>query len=309
MAETKKTTTAAKKPAAASSAKKPAAAPAKKPAASTATKKTPGASVSKASPAKKSNGKIYSTEGAAGKRVAAIIFWVLAVFCELVAIMNLSGKWYLPNFIDALPDNYMLYLIIFLVLDLIFLIIGSQFWKQANHIDPPSEKNKVLFFLQNQMGMIMAIVCFVPFIIMLLRNDKNNQGIKLDKKERNIVLAVAIATLLIGGLVSADWNPISEEEKTEAIIEHEMGDIYVTQYGHCYHYYDDCQSLTKSSPMVVTEMDWFQDMLGENEEISAIEAAINKGYTKSCSFCQKHFDAALEEAGEILEEVEEEIAE
>ena len=120
----------------------------------------------------KAPAKNYSTKGATGKRVAAICFWLLAVACELVAIMNLTGKWYLPEYFSGLPDNYLLYLIAFLVLDLIFLIIGSQFWKNANHIDPASEKNKVAFFLQNQMGLIMSIICFVPFIVMLLKNDK-----------------------------------------------------------------------------------------------------------------------------------------
>ena len=34
--------------------------------------------------------KNYSTKGATGKRVAAICFWLVAVGCELVAIMNLT---------------------------------------------------------------------------------------------------------------------------------------------------------------------------------------------------------------------------
>ena len=230
--------------------------------------------------------KNYSTKGATGKRVAAICFWILAVACELVAIMNLTGKWYLPEYFSGLPDNYLIYLIIFLVLDLIFLIIGSQFWKNANHIDPASEKNKVAFFLQNQMGLIMSIICFVPFIVMLLKNDKEGT-LKLSKKNKTIVLVVAIVALVLGGLLSVDWDPISSEEKTAAIAAHGTDTIYVTPYGHCYHYYDDCQSLTRSTPILVNTMDGFGAA-----GMSEIEFAIDHNYTKLCSFCAKR-------AGEI----------
>lgn len=229
---------------------------------------------------KKTVEKNYSTEGATGKRVAAICFWILAVGCELVAIMNLSGKWYLPEIFSGLPDNYMLYLIIFLVLDLIFLIVGSSFWKKANRIDPASKENKVAFFFQNQMGLIMSIICFVPFIIMLLKSDKEG-NIKLNKKQKAIVLTVSIVALLIGSLVSIDWDPISSEEKSAAIAEHGKDAIYVTQYGHCYHYYEDCQSLANSTSVKeVGSEDWYDSSMSE------IESAINNGYTKLCSFCE-----------------------
>ena len=229
--------------------------------------------------------KNYSTKGATGKRVAAICFWLVAVGCELVAIMNLTGKWYLPEYFAGLPDNKMIYLIAFLVLDLIFLIIGSQFWKNANHIDPASEKNKVAFFLQNQMGLIMSIVCFVPFIVMLLKSDKEGT-LALSKKNKTIVLVVAIVALVLGGLLSVDWDPISAEEKTEAIANHGTDTIYVTPYGHCYHYYADCQSLTRSNPYLVKDAAWYDPAMSE------IECAIDHNYTKLCSFCAK-------QAGEI----------
>ena len=223
--------------------------------------------------------KNYSTEGATGKRVAAICFWVLAVACELVAIMNLTGKWYLPTLIAGLPDNPIIYLIAFLVLDLIFLIIGSQFWKKANHIDPASKENKVKFFLQNQMGLIMSIICFVPFIVMLLKTDKEGT-LAIGKKHKTIVLVIAVVALLLGGLLSVDWDPISSEEKTAAIANHGTDTIYVTPYGHCYHYYADCQSLTRSNPYLVKEAQWYEGGI-------EIEEAINHGYTKLCSFCAR----------------------
>ncbi len=212
---------------------------------------------------------------ATGKRVLAIFFWVLALGCELVAFMNLSGKWYLPELIPALPDNYLLYLIIFLVLDLIFLIIGSQIWKQANRLDPASKSNKVAFFLQNQMGLIVAIACFVPFIIKLFAG----KDVKLDGKQKTIVGVVACAALLIGGLASVDWNPISVEDK-QAAIDTIEDQVYTTAYGHCYHTHEDCQSI-KNSTNLNDPMD--------------VKDAIEAGYTKYCSYCEKQDNVTPEE--------------
>ncbi len=212
---------------------------------------------------------------ATGKRVVAIIFWVLALACELVAFMNLSGKWYLPDFIAALPDNYLLYLIIFLVLDLIFLIIGSQFWKQANRLDPASKQNKVAFFLQNQMGLIVAIACFVPFIIKLFAG----KDVKLEGKQKTIVAVVACAALLIGGLASVDWNPISVEDK-QAAIDTIDDQVYTTAFGHCYHTNADCQSIRNSTNL--------------NDPMD-VKDAIEAGYTKFCAYCEKADNAVPQE--------------
>ncbi len=219
---------------------------------------------------------------AAGKRVLAIVFWVLALGCELVAFMNLSGKWYLPNLIPALPDNYLLYLIIFLVLDLIFLIIGSQIWKQANRLDPASKENKVAFFLQNQMGLIVAIACFVPFIIKLFAG----KDLKIDGKQKTIVAVVACAALLVGGLASVDWNPISAEEKIAAQEEIE-GAVIVTQFGHCYHTNPDCQSIRNSANQITSDENLTNQPEGWTSDgvISVVEA-IDGGWTKLCSYCQ-----------------------
>ena len=52
---------------------------------------------------------------------------------------------------------------------IICLIIGSLLWKKANHIDPASEKNKVKFFLWNNMGLIVAVFAFVPVLCRHLR--------------------------------------------------------------------------------------------------------------------------------------------
>ncbi|MBQ5945415.1 hypothetical protein IJL65_03315 [bacterium] len=134
------------------------------------------------------------------KRVRAIICWVLAIACEVIAILKLAEviNWFSGLSIEA-------FLIIFILLDLIFVIIGSQLWKKANHIDPASEKNKVKFWLWNNLGTVVSIVAFLPLIILIF-TDK-----KLDKKSKGIIGGVAIAALALAGLTSYDWNPVSME--------------------------------------------------------------------------------------------------
>lgn len=56
--------------------------------------------------------------------------------------------------------------------DGITAIIGSLLWKQANRLDPASEKDKFRFFVQNQLGLLITIVAFFPLVLLIL-TDKN----------------------------------------------------------------------------------------------------------------------------------------
>ena len=197
---------------------------------------------------------------AKGLRIGAVILWVAAVAFELVAVFTLFGK------INITFMNTLTWIIILIVLDLVCVIIGSQLWKKANHIDPASKKNKTKFWLWNNMGLIVAIFAFVPLIILLLTNKD------LDKKTRNIAVIAACAALLIGGAASIDYNPVSAEEKevAEANI---SGQVTWTQYGKVYHiYYSDeewCQHLNNSDTVVV----------------GTVEEAIAAGKTRLCKTC------------------------
>lgn len=73
-------------------------------------------------------------KSATGKRVAAVILWVLALAAEVGAILMLNGIWYIKE------EQKMYWLIGALVVDLILVIIGSQLWKKANRLDPASQQ-------------------------------------------------------------------------------------------------------------------------------------------------------------------------
>ena len=196
---------------------------------------------------------------AKGKRTVAVVLWVVAIVFEVLALLVVLGKLDLK----FIPTLYQL--IAFLVLDLACVIVGAQFWKKANRIDPASEKNKLKFWLWNNMGVIACVVAFVPIIILMLTNKE------LDKKTKSIAVVVAVIALLIGGVCSYDFNPVSEEQQQAAISAVE-GDVFWAPFGKVYHTHDDCQALNQSDTLTY----------------GTVEQAIAANRTRLCSFCAKN---------------------
>ena len=220
---------------------------------------------------------------ATGLRIGAIVLWLLAIGFEVLAVLVTFGKLDL-KFMPTLWQ-----MIAFLVLDLICVIIGSQLWKKANHIKPASEKNKAKFWLWNNMGLIVTVIAFVPFIVLLLTN-KN-----ADKKMKIVGTVAAVIMLLIGGLLGYDWNPVSQEMKEEA--EAAIGSntlVYWTNTsgGTVYHTHEDCQHLDRTEELVRGN----------------VEQAIAANRVRLCKTCAKKdniVNPTFVEEG-VEEEVEEE---
>ena len=222
---------------------------------------------------------------AAGYRIGAIVLWLLAITCEILAILALT-KNFTIRFTQNGNTNMLILLIGLIVLDFIFAVVAAQLWKRANRIKPMSEKNKFLFYLWNELGVIMACICFIPLIILLLKNNK------LDKKTKTLVTIIAAVALLIAGVASADFNPVSAEQKAEA--ESTItDDVYWTTFGHKYHMDLDCQAIVNSSTV-------YQGTVTE---------AIESGRSTLCSFCAKrHADELDLDALNVEKGVEEELA-
>lgn len=198
-----------------------------------------------------------------GLRIGAIVLWVLAIGFEILALLVAVEK-FAPKFLDAVP--LWVPVIVLLVLDLICLIIGSQLWKKANHINPMSEKNKALFWLWNNLGLVVAVLAFVPFIILLATNKD------ADPKIKKIGAIAAVVALLIGGVASYDFNPVSAEQK-EAAMEAITTTVFWTntRSGKAYHTHDDCQTLNQTDELVA----------------GTVEQAIAANRVKLCYFCAK----------------------
>ena len=207
-----------------------------------------------------------------GLRIGAVVLWLLAIVCEVFAIMAIM-QYFIPPF----GMSPLVFLIIMIVLDLAFAILAAQLWKKANHIKPMSEKRgKFLFYLWNELGVIMACICFIPLIVLLLKSDK------LDKKTKTIAAIIAAVALLITGAASADYHPISAEQKDEA--ESQInGDVYWTQFGHKYHLkYNgdpDAEQVAVDCPYIRESSSVYKGSVTE---------AIESGRTAICSYCAAH---------------------
>jgi len=197
-------------------------------------------------------------KGQASKfRMYAIILWILAFIAQIV------GIWFLSKY-APLTTGQRIGLIAILAVDLVLLIFGSSFWKKANRFNPPS-KASALFGIQSQMGVIMAVVCFLPVIIMAII------------KKEYIVTAIAALFMVGGGLASADFNPASQEEYAEQITEVEtltgQDFVYWTKSGTKFHLYNDCRYINTSKTTEIFEG-------------TVADARHEKNITELCSACK-----------------------
>ncbi len=199
-------------------------------------------------------------------RIVAFILWAVAIACEVIAILLINEKIKLPFFSthDDVRIALWIPLAIFVVIDLACCIIAGFLWKKSNRLAPfKKNNNKFLFYVLSQLGSIMAVICFLPLIILILTN-KN-----LDKKTKTFGTVLAAVALVIAFLLGWDFNPISQEEKAAAM-QTITDDVYWSQYGRKYHLYDDCQTIRSS------------DLL-----TGSVQDAIDNGRESLCAFCAK----------------------
>jgi hypothetical protein len=185
------------------------------------------------------NQKVWKpTEEAKGKatqlRLFAALLWVGAITAQVAAIIMLRKQ----------GENFMAWVIGLIVVDLILAILGSILWKKSNRLDPASEKNGFLFFMQSQLGLVVAVIAFLPLVIVILTN-KNISG-----KQKAILGSIAGIAMVIAGISGADFNPPSIEKYTEEtnLVEALTGanNVYYTKGGGKYHVYEDCYTIKNS---------------------------------------------------------------
>lgn len=156
-------------------------------------------------------------------RIIAIVLWVLAIAGEVFTIF-----WVLKQ--D--PINMVLLIGAIVVIG-ILAIVGSLLWKRANVLDPASKKDPVRFFIQNQLGAILAIIAFLPLIILIFLNKD------MDGQQKTIAGVVGIVVMVAVSLFGASFNPPSVEqyaEETALVIQYTGQDlVFWTKAGKVYH--------------------------------------------------------------------------
>ncbi|MFS0912478.1 hypothetical protein AB3M89_11850 [Microbacterium sp. 179-I 3D2 NHS] len=124
-------------------------------------------------------------------------------------------------------------------------ITGSVLWKKANRLDPARKSDTVRFFVQNQLGAIIAVVAFLPLIILVFLNKDMDKGQKTTAGIVGIVLA-ALAVVL-----GIDFDPPSVEQYTadqSAVIQLLGKDEVVwVDGGEVYHVCDEVSAIQTGS--------------------------------------------------------------
>lgn len=210
-------------------------------------------------------------------RVFAWVAWILAIGVQAFAIF-----WILKQ----VPVNMWL-LIGAIVVTGVLSVAGSLCWKQANRLDPASERDKVKFFIQNQLGAIMSIVSFLPLIIMIFLN-KNMSG-----KQKALAGGIGIVVLLIAAAFGVSYQSPSQEQYAAEtnIIEQLTGqdEVFWTKSGGVFHVCDAVPDVNKESKdgtiyrgTVAAAHEAGKDRLTLKWESEA---------TKYCGFTQEQVDA------------------
>ena len=260
----------AKKAEPAEEAKEPAKkAPAKK--AEPAEAKKPSAAALKAALAQMEEQETGKKKNTVLLRVLSFVMWALAIVAMYLpqigelelpfgAMRMLVLKNYTPMIID-------------IVVAVALCIGAALLWKKANHIHPVKSHNKIVQFIWNQLGLLMAfLIFFVIGLVLILKNDK------LDAKTKRIAIAaLAVITLLVGG-VSADYHPVTQDEVNKVTQEFNIDaqapdGCFWTTYGRKYHLYGDCQALSNTS--------------AENLHQTSLQEAWENNRGELCSFCAK----------------------
>jgi hypothetical protein len=215
-------------------------------------------------------------------RIFAGLSWLGALVSQGFAIWYLIKASGLVTFKIWIP-------IVAIVIDLALALLGGYLWKKSNRLNPPSEKNKFLFYLQSQLGVIVAMIAFIPLIVFVLTN-KN-----IDKKTKGIIGGVAAVALLIAGLGSADFSPVSSEDyaiQSSFVTELTGKDYaYAAPNSEKYHLYEDCQYLKNSKEI-------FQGTIAELHEHSS---KVGTGIDDLCSVCEKRL---AKEKGMTVDQIE-----
>ena len=156
-------------------------------------------------------------------RIVAAVLWAVAIGLELFTIF-----WVLRQ------DPIVMWLLIVMIVVIgAFALGGSLIWKKANRLDPASREDKVRFFVQNQLGVIITVIAFLPLIVLIFLNKD------MDGKQKGIAGTIAIVIAAAVGLASADWNPPSVEQySVETNVVKELtgkDEVFYTKGGKVFH--------------------------------------------------------------------------
>lgn len=199
-------------------------------------------------------------------RWIALGLWVLAIATEAVGIFWLlrqrvyvgedgtlvrdpdTGLLEEQGVTATFPQWAFITLIVLLVVIAALSIGGSLLWKKANRLDPAKKSDTVKFFVQNQLGVIIAIIAFVPLIILIFLNKDMDKG----QKTTAGIIGIALAALAV--VFGIDFDPPSVEQYTadQSAVIQLLGEdeVFWVDGGQVYHVCDEVSDIQTGSEIV-----------------------------------------------------------
>ncbi len=196
-------------------------------------------------------------------RWIAGVLWALAIIGEAVGIFWLlrqrefvgedgtlvrdpdTGLLQEQGVTAQFPQWAFIALLVLLVVIAALSITGSVLWKKANRLDPARKSDKTRFFVQNQLGAIIAVVAFLPLIILIFLNKDMDKG----QKTTAGIVGIALAALAV--VLGIDFDPPSVEQYTadqSAVIQLLGKDEVVwVDGGEVYHVCDEVSAIQTGS--------------------------------------------------------------
>ncbi|MGF3055572.1 hypothetical protein [Microbacterium sp. YY-01] len=213
-------------------------------------------------------------------RWIAAALWVVAIAGEAFAIF-----WLLRQ--DPFTTALLITLIALIVVIGALAVGGALLWKKANDLDPASRKEPVRFWVQNQLGVIIAIIAFLPLIILIFTN-KN-----MDGKQKAIAGSIGVVVAVAAALLSADWNPPSVEQYSEEqnIIQQLTGqdEVYWTKSGSVFHVCEAVPDVNKESADGQIYVGTVAEAHAEGKD--RLTKKWESEATKHCGYTQEQVDA------------------
>lgn len=199
-------------------------------------------------------------------RWIAAALWAIAIAAEAVAIFWLlrqrefvgedgtlvrnadTGLLEERGVTATFPQWAFITLLVLLVVIAALSITGSLLWKKANRLDPAKKSETVRFFVQNQLGAIIAILAFLPLIILIFLNKD------MDKGQKTTAGVVGIALAVLAAVIGVDFNPPSVEKYTadQSAVIQLLGQDEVTWVagGAVYHVCDEVSDIQTGSEIM-----------------------------------------------------------
>jgi len=208
-------------------------------------------------------------------RVVAAVLWAVAIGLEAFGIF-----WVLRPPLDELAaaqgfPQWRFYLLIGIIVVIGALsIIGSRLWMRANRHDPASRKEPLRFFFQNQLGFIIAIVAFLPIILLIFLN-KDMNGVQKGVAG-GIGIVVALAAILLG----IDFKPLSSEQVDveSQIVRGLIGEdlVWWSAGGGVFHVCEDVQDLANVTTEVSSGTSAEAHQAGKERLTLELESELNQ---------------------------------